>query len=323
MGETSIEWCDYTFNPWIGCTKVSAGCANCYAEKDTYSRVSKSRGLPLWGPTAERRRTSKANWRKPLTWNRNAAEMRKTLSDMALPERYRRPRVFCASLADAFEDHLLLAEWRADLWKLIEACPELDWLLLTKRPENVLRMVPVHWLSREYGIADGGARRVEARPIGWPDNVFVGTSVEDQRAADERLPHLLRVPAPVRFLSMEPLLGPVDVRRIEMAPGLYGDALKTRDDELGIRPIDWVIVGGESGHGARPMHPSWAKSIRDQCIAAGVPFFFKQWGEWRPSFGMKDGTVIVDDNNMRRIGKKVAGRLLDGRTWDEIPEVRR
>lgn len=367
MGDTSIEWTDYTFNPWIGCQKVSSGCANCYAEKDTYSRVSKSRGLPLWGPKAERHRTSEANWRKPLAWNRAAKEDREAYeyhcADVTHGP-YVRPKVFCASLADVFEDHPSLAEWRSDLWRLIETCTELDWLLLTKRPENVLGMVPKPWIEgRIWGYP------VPFHfPAKWPGHVFVGTSVEDQKAADECIPHLLKVPAPVRFLSMEPLLGPVNLDPPTCPTcgghdaGTAGDGTpccREHGDEMAFgawldpcadakqRGINWVIVGGESGHGARPMHPDWVRSIRDQCVDAGVPFFFKQWGEWLPMDHQPRSkafpSVVADDypgfpkggypesrvhrwaglGDSYRIGKRFAGRMLDGRTWDEMPEVRR
>jgi protein gp37 len=247
MGENSkIEWTDHTFNPWEGCTKVSEGCKHCYAEA-----LTKRFGRTQWGPTAQRRRTSDSNWRKPLAWNRKAQQE-------GAPR-----RVFCASLADIFEDNPQVYDWRYDVYSLTEATPWLNWLLLTKRPENVIDMVPPVWAFRQ-----------------WPHNVWIGTSVENQAAADKRLPILTCIPAPVRFLSCEPLLGPVD-----LSPWL--------------RRISWVIAGGESGTQARPMGPDWARSLRDQCQAAGVPFLFKQWGGRN---------------------KKAAGRELDGRTWDEIPQ---
>ena len=257
MGETTgISWCDHTFNPYIGCTKVSPGCQHCYAE----TLMDKRWGKVQWGPLGERKRTSEANWRQPLQWQRKAA------ADSVNPRR----RVFCSSLADVFEDRRadcggdLLDIWRSDLWQLIAQTPNLDWLLLTKRPQNIVDMTPVSW-------------RTAGR---WPHNVWIGTSVENQEYADKRIPALLKVGVNQNFLSIEPLLGPVDLSQ-------WIDALQ------------WVIVGGESGHSARPMQAEWVRSLRDQCVAAGVPFFFKQIGGVNP---------------------KANGHMLDGVEWHEFPE---
>lgn len=319
MAENSkIEWTDATFNPWIGCTKVSPACDFCYAEVSTPARTLRASGQETWGANAPRKRTSDANWREPLKWNRKAAA------------EGRRMRVFCASLADVF-DNQVPDEWRADLFVLIRATPNLDWLLLTKRPQNIAKMLPPDW----------GA--------GYP-NVWLGTTVENQTEADRRIPHLLNVPARVRFLSCEPLLGPVDLwirpRGAGLAQGIdaltgIGSPSLTGAGRLGFGPsgerarIDWVIVGGESGPGARPMHSDWARSLRDQCAAAGVPFFFKQWGEWAPNeefthFPRSDAAVhewlvpgsdLIEGHSWR-YGKKRAGRLLDGIEHNGIPEVR-
>jgi protein gp37 len=179
MGEnTAISWCHSTWNPWIGCTRVSPGCQHCYAEAFA-RRYNKAE----WGPTAQRVRTSAANWRKPIIWNRKAQD-----------EGIRR-RVFCASLADVFEDNDQLLEWRGELFRLIEQTSSLDWLLLTKRPEHVNDMVPAYWRTGRH----------------WPANLWIGTTVENQAAADKRIPALINIPAPVRFLSCEPLLGAVDL----------------------------------------------------------------------------------------------------------------
>ncbi|WP_199789735.1 DUF5131 family protein [Sorangium cellulosum] len=272
MSENSaIEWTDHTFNPWWGCTKISPACAHCYAE--TWSKRLR---LPIWGQHADRRFFGEAHWDGPLAWNEKAAR-----------EGQRR-RVFCASMADVFEDRADLDPWRARQWKLIGATPWLDWLLLTKRPENVGAMVP--WGSN------------------WPANVWLGTTVENADWAAKRIPALLQHSAVIRFLSCEPLLGPID-----LSPWM-GE-------------IDWVIVGGESGHGARPMRPVWARSLRDQCATAGVPFFFKQWGDIRPatSSDPKARRIVLPDVEgdaevvMERVGKKNAGRELDGRTWNDVP----
>lgn len=268
MGETTeISWCHSTFNPWIGCTKISDGCKSCYASVDTYARVSASRGLPLWGPGSTRHRTSAANWKKPFSWNKKAMRAREEWANLygvpgvdpaSAPSRPERPRVFCASLCDVFEDVAKRADgprldgWRAELWPTVEKCDELDWMFLTKRPQNVMRMVPEKWRAE------------------WPRHAWIGTSVENQDAANERVPELLKVPARIRFLSMEPLLGPVDLM------AAWGDAIRA---PLAVaQTIDLVIVGGESGPRARPFDLAWARSLRDQCNAAGVSFFMKQMG---------------------------------------------
>jgi protein gp37 len=288
--ESNIEWTHHTFNPWMGCQKVSPGCKHCYAER--YTRRMAAERRPEWGPHP-RIRTAESTWRAPLTWNRDAERAGQ------------RQRVFCASLADVF-DPRAPAAWGTDLWALIAATPALDWLLLTKRIENVADMVPAHWLSD------------------WPAHVWLGISVCTQSEADRDIPRLLRLPAPVRFLSCEPLLGPVD-----LAYSGFNGA-----DSFGALPgIHWVIAGGESGPQARPSHPDWFRVLRDQCARAHVPFLFKQWGEWAPDGGLdaatlascfvgRDGAVSTtrtDGAWMFRRGKAAAGRLLDGRTWDEVP----
>ena len=328
MGKNShIEWCDHSWNPWIGCTKVSAGCANCYAEtmdKNRFSRTlgggTKEEPISHWGKGAPRYRTKEANWREPLAWNREAKKGGV------------RSRVFCASAADVF-DAEVPDEWRVDLFELVRLTPHLDWLLLTKRPENVGR-----------GIIDSAqlALRGDKMDVyGWlckwhhghaPDNVWLGTSVEDQKAADERIPVLLQIPAKVRFLSCEPLLG-------TLALFQYWRDLPTRENPSGafdqsdcwetwLDGLDWIIGGGESGQNARPCDPEWAQSLRDQCLEAANPpaFFWKQWGEHFPldQWEHSPDLIVSDpDAQFAHVGKKRAGRLLDGETWDEIPDVTR
>jgi protein gp37 len=275
MGKNSkIEWTDHTFNPWWGCTKVSEACKNCYAEA-----WSKRVGQKVWGPKADRRFFGEKHWLEPIKWNADAR------TD------HRRRRVFCASMADVFEDRRELDPWRHKLWDLIEITPHLDWLLLTKRPELVTKSV--RW------------------EVNWPTNVWLGTTIEDQESAVSRLPHLSRVPAAVRFISAEPLLGPLDIR----------SWLETT--------IDWVITGGESGPKARPSSPSWFRELLNQCVAADVPFHFKQWGDWGPGHKLdhqnRDAASArkVDDGTvMLRVGKKAAGRMLDGEMWDGMPHAR-
>ncbi|KVL18692.1 phage Gp37/Gp68 family protein [Burkholderia cepacia] len=332
MAENStIEWTDHTFSPWIGCTKVSPGCDHCYAEQLMDKRMHKV----VWGQLGERVRTSAATWRQPLRWNARHAEF--------FAAHGRRQRVFCASLADVF-DNAVDPAWRADLFRLITDTPNLDWLLLTKRIGNVAGMV-VETADRLFEDAK--------RPTRLPENVWLGATIVNQAEADRDIPKLLAVPARVRFLSMEPLLGPADIsRHLDYCEKLDKHGISRRaggqhikcDEHCG---ISWVIVGGESGRGARPMHPEWVRSLRDQCAASGVPFLFKQWGEWAPGencggpptrtehvadwFGdawsfytlapsAHDGLTIDDEPTMYRIGKKTAGRHLDGCTHDEFPK---
>lgn len=269
MGRYSgIEWTHHTFNPWWGCTKVSPACAHCYAES-----WSKRVGLALWGEESPRRFFADAHWKQPLLWDKAAA------SDGD------RHRVFAASMADVFEDRVDLVAPRERLWELIAGTPNLDWLLLTKRPELVAGLVP--WVQ-------------------WPHNVWLGVTAENQRLLDQRLTHLGRLPAVVRFLSCEPLLGSLDVTRHA-------------------RSIDWVITGGETGGRSRPTHPKWFGSLRDQCLAEGIPFHFKQWGDWHPDLEGSTSKVVTWKGapaRLQRVGKRVAGRLLEGRTWDGLPQPR-
>ncbi len=312
MENSKISWTDHTFNPWSGCTKVSAGCQHCYAEQ----LMDKRFGEVQWGPAGTRKRTSSANWKKPLQWSKqmwSECSFCGTRGDYlscprcdSLDMRPARQRVFCASLADVFEDRPELVEWRRDLFDMVLATPHLDWLILTKRPENIVQMASLHNFSQ-----------------GLPNNIWLGTSVENQETANERIPHLLKVPAAVRFLSMEPLLGPVHL-------GEMYDHTTVNPGSVVLpfyHGIGWVIVGGESGPNARPMHPEWVRSIRDQCVAAGVPFHFKQWGEWvsgdYPAHGTHWQYAKKDKFAMKRVGKKSAGRLLDGREWNEYPKVQR
>lgn len=358
---TKIEWCHHTFNCWRGCTKVSEACRHCYAETLS-GRNPKTLGV--WGPNGTRVVASEAMWREPLKWNKAAVACpdcgndKRTCGHWPTNIPIDRPRVFCASLADVFEDWsgpmvdskgevldsdrsrkmtataaglydpLGMNDVRHRLFTLIDATPNLDWLLLTKRPENVLRFAFDAWCKKVPGHVS--QNEGDGRTWSFPPNVWIGTTVENQAAADERIPHLLRVPAAVRFLSCEPLLGPVD-----LSEWMYTIRVEHNGDgdtqEVPCKPdIHWVIAGGESGPGARPMHPDWARSLRDQCVAAGVAFHFKQWGDWGDGyagmprteahkFGQKawDGVEPI----LYQIGKKKAGRLLDGRTWDELPRV--
>lgn len=332
---TKIEWTDHTFNPWEGCQKVGPGCDNCYAETRN-ARFAGGQAVN-WGPGAPRRRTTTSNWNKPLKWNKQAElasrawedfKARHLLSDQELEAKGfikpRRPRVFCASLADVF-DNAVDPQWRADLFGLIMKTPRLDWLLLTKRIGNVKTM-----LSELAHESDPDLSLLDMMPL---PNVWIGTTICNQREANRDIDKLLAIPAHRHFLSMEPLLSSVNlvpwIGTDDCSPPLWLETPRAKGAE-----IDWVIVGGESGPGARPMHPDWARNIRDQCTEAGTAFLFKQWGEWSPA--KREGNTLeikgvapftdkpewhtfADGQEMARIGKKAAGRLLDCRTWDEFP----
>ncbi|MGA0610526.1 phage Gp37/Gp68 family protein [Caldimonas sp. KR1-144] len=312
MGDmTGISWCDSTFNPWIGCTRISPACDDCYAARSTPARTL---GL-VWGPHEARRRTAAETWKHPERWDRQHAQF--------LAVNGRRRRVFCASLADVF-DNQVPAAWREDLFELIRTTPNLDWLLLTKRIGNARSLLPSDW---------GGGY----------DNVWLGATVVNQGEADRDVPKLLALPASVRFLSIEPMLGPIDLQKSCTLRCPNGDCYTHHstghrvvvDSENGgtlvecicsrLNGLSWVIAGGESGPKARPAHPDWFRSLRDQCAAAGVPFHFKQWGEWLPGSQAREvgnqmafvgscnrGWQWDEGTHSWRIGKKGAGRLLDG-----------
>lgn len=317
---THIEWTDATWNPITGCTRVSEGCRNCYAE----IMAARFSGPGQWGEGLARivrDQNGKAidhRWTGKLRFNNRALD---------LPLRWRKPRrIFVNSTSDLFHEEVP-DEWIDKVFAVMARAPQHTFQVLTKRPERMQAYLSafkpyLHPTSRvligdhsftkteaagpprpDY-VTRGGVRP-EDRPKGsplffpkrWPlPNVWLGTSVEDQAAADERIPHLLATPAAVRFVSAEPLLGPVDMDAI-LAPdmgiyaltGIRSDGSGPSGFSQGPR-LDWVIVGGESGPGARPMHPDWARSLRDQCQAAGVAYFFKQWGEWLP-FGQSGFTA--------------------------------
>lgn len=419
MGENSnIEWTDHTFNPWRGCVEVHAGCDHCYAREMSKRNPAT---LGVWGNegagTGIRVVAGESYWRGPLKWNRDAAA------------EGIRQRVFCASLADVFEDwqgpmhnscdeelcfcrgcgafvtyvsghhcdsplsgrapsRLSMDDVRRRLFALIDATPRLDWILVTKRPENVRRMWPQNSpaMTADLWGKRGGVDAGNYRP-----NVWLLTSVSDQESADKQIPSLLacRDLATVLGISAEPLLGPIDLgswlkrsQNIHLSLSVSG-ALRNKsfdgftdgagrplgraavetelksaaakgidrlpmgecdafDPQTGCRghrnpSLDWVIVGGESGGHARPMHPAWVRFLRDQCTGSGVSFFFKQWGEFLPEapadakwrdvridrsgrdVTMSPGLWDEADAVMYRVGKKNAGRVLDGRYWSQFP----
>lgn len=308
MSENSaIEWTDNTFNPWEGCTKVSPGCAHCYAE----TRNARWNGgtAPNWGKGKPRRRTSDSNWKQPLKWNRDvllaknqpcgcivctcedeiqcqgcgASHCGKHPVGKIPSPKFIRPRVFCASLADWLDDEVPI-KWQNDLLRLIESTPNLDWLMLSKRPENWDGVI----INAIHADIDMARQWADGRP---PHNVWIGTTAEDQQRADERIPLLLQIPAKVRFVSCEPLLEPVDlVRAHRTEEKLPNWPEPTR--------VDWVITGGESGSKCRHFSADWARSLRDQCAAAGVAFFMKQMGGTKKPF-----EPIPDDLMIREFPK--------------------
>jgi protein gp37 len=272
--KTKIQWCDHTFNPWIGCAKVSPGCENCYAEVSTPSRAM---GIK-WGKGQPRQRTSASNWREPIKWNRHAwicdaCGMFHTANADCEGVRGHRPRVFCASLADWLDDEVPI-EWLTDLLKLIHDTPNLDWLLLTKRPQNWRTRIEKAMHQMELTSGDWLHGWLNDEP---PATVWIGTTTEDQQRADERIPELLKIPARVRFLSVEPMLGPVDLDLVEDGRESEHEKSWAKPTERGCG-IDWVIVGGESGSKSRPCNVDWIRSVVRQCQAAGVPCFVKQLG---------------------------------------------
>lgn len=304
MAENSlISWTDHTFNPWIGCARVSPACDGCYAAHlmggGRYSRAE-------WGGPGKgvgtRARTAPSNWAKVRKWNKLASdEPGKTF-------------VFCASLADVF-DNAVPPEWRRDLFDLIRDTPNLTWLLLTKRPQNIVKLFCQTLHELDGSFVDDGAVPVSDY---WPRNAAIGCTVVTQEEVDRDVPKLLMAKSDLRpafaFLSMEPLLGRVNLRAVACdlgKPARYG-----RLDALGDEGIDWVIAGGETdqgAHKARAAHPDWFRSLRDQCGAAGVPFHFKQWGEWQP---LSDDP---GDTAMTRRGKYADQCTLDGVKHDARP----
>jgi protein gp37 len=303
MGDkTKIEWTDATWNPVTGCTKVSQGCKNCYAER-VFNRAYWNKPVLFAG-------SEKGG---PIYRPREFADVQCHPERLEQPLHWKKPRrIFVNSMSDLFHESVP-DQFISGVFQNMECATQHVFQILTKRSERMQRYMTWRFQERNEG-------RFAYSP---PKHIHLGVSCEDQPTADERIRWLLQTLTAVRFVSLEPLLGPINTK-----PWITG--------------IDWVIVGGESGPGARPMHPDWARSIRDQCVAAGVPFFFKQWGEWAPT-EMKAGgdlggdmrrglTTIVHapgnpegyfrrgDEMMSRVGKKAAGALLDGREWREFPK---
>ncbi|MDI3548160.1 MAG: hypothetical protein PWR10_1812 [Halanaerobiales bacterium] len=282
MSQTKIEWTDYSWNVVTGCTPVSEGCENCYAKRMA-TRLRGRCGYPEDEPFRVTMRPDRLS--EPLSWKKPR-------------------RVFVCSMGDLFHDDVE-GGFLCRVFDTIMAAEQHTFLVLTKRPKRMIDFF----------------KQCIHRTL---SNLWVGVTVENQSAADERIPILLQIPAVVRFVSCEPLLGPVDVYKyldVYDPPTLTNPDGYNPDKQL----IDWVICGGETGPRARPMHPDWVRSLRDQCQAAGVPFFFKSWGEWHESDLQPNPrgwrTYLWSDGKlMYRMGRKKAGRLLDGQEWNEYPK---
>jgi protein gp37 len=334
MSKTSIEWTERTWNPVRGCTRISPGCVNCYAERQS-ARGLPGHKSPTTGEPFAIMTSSGPRWTGKVGLIPHMLE---------IPLKRRNPTIwFVNSMSDLFHEDL--ADEEIDqVFAVMVRCPRHTFQVLTKRADRMLHVMTKVIRTQKF----------------WPmPNVWLGVSVEDQQRANERIPLLLQTPAAVRFLSVEPLLGPVDLMNLCAPNPKYQKLLQQLNALTGwrvspdavsipkeLRGVDWVIVGGESGPGARPMHPDWALSIRDQCSAAGVPFFFKQWGEYAPvtvddrhgaivPIERREAWVLPDGRTttreaiedfawpMQRVGKKAAGSLLDGREWKQMPEVQR
>jgi protein gp37 len=312
MAKTKIQWATDVWNPSVGCTKVSSGCARCYAE--TMAKRLKAMGRPEYQDTIGE------NGR----WNGTIQLIKERLDD---PLRWKKPRrVFVNSMSDLFHDNVPYA-FIDSVFGVMAAAHWHTFMLLTKRPERMWSYLSGVAVDKQLDPTSTNQRW--QRSDHWRNiyavlpNVWLGVSVEDQATADERIPLLLQTPAAVRFVSYEPALGPVNFSEWILPDETHSShGILTGDSQL-----DWIIMVGESGPGARPMHPDWARSVRDQCQAAGVPFFFKQWGEWTTVYpkGMRSLAGIqeayADGEHFYRIGKGSAGRMLDGREWNEFPEA--
>jgi protein gp37 len=343
--KSNIEWTDASWNPIAGCSVLSPGCTNCYAMREAGGRLHST------GKFKDLTQPSKAG---PV-WT---GEVRLWEPALDQPLRWQRPRrIFVNSMSDLFHE-AVPDEWIDQIFAIMALCPQHTFQVLTKRAERMREYlsptraakVQPHFdqlkipalkraldrLMRKYsatpkdvlGVIDDMPKREDPGPFlsqrgVWPlGNLWLIVSVENQPRADERIPHLLATPAAVRGISAEPLLG-----RVDLSYWLGPNRLLDRP------ALDWVVAGGESGRGARPMHPDWARSLRDQCLAAGVSYFFKQWGEWAPApedMNYAEGAALAcrhdhefeqssSGHTLIRVGKRAAGRELDGRTWDEYP----
>lgn len=376
-GDTAIEWADATWNPIVGCQIVSPGCKHCYAMGQAARIERMAAGAGRETHYAGTTQPSKAG---PVWTGKVALAGEQALT---APLRWTKPRrIFVNSMGDLFADGVE-ASWLEAVWSVMAASPHHTFIVLTKRAERMRavlsdddlpRRVARAWCSVGRNLPDNhvdwktrcwNARGQDSTPRAWPlPNVWLGVTAEDQPRAEERIPELLQTPAAKRIVSVEPMIGPVDLTTLDQSGGFTSyDALRSYSDEQareehgetdarGYSALDWVIVGGESGRGPgiRPMHPSWARQVRDDCAAAGVPFFFKQWGEWAPgisapsetpgayAFGdykheevtrpltivgaaPRQFTMFGARTRMTRVGKRAAGHVLDGVVHHAWPEA--
>ncbi len=344
-GKTKIEWTEYSWNPIRGCSRVTDGCRHCYAEDQAARiiRMDRGRGVP------EGQGSYDGLLAKGGQWNGQIKFVPELLDQ---PIRWTKPRfIFVNSMSDLFHENVP-EDVIQRIFAVMAAAPQHTFQVLTKRAErmrDVLQNKDARWIVEgQIKLTQEGVLKPGAYRVTWPlPNVWLGVSVENQIAANERVPKLLETPAAVRWLSMEPLLGPVDLEKIQESSGdvssaLYGYHTAGSCERVG--GIDWVVVGGESGPKARPMHRQWVRDLRDQCTSAGVPYLFKQWGEWTPGENVERQTGVVetahlfngewqlgtqdlasngghveDEPDLYRIGKQAAGRLLDGVIHDGYP----
>lgn len=328
MTKTKIEWADAVWNPVTGCTKISEGCDNCYAEK-MVDRLQKIPATQNKYQNGFKVTCHKNELAKPLSWKK-------------------RRKIFVCSMGDLFHDDVPF-KFIAQIYGIMSMCPQHTFMLLTKRPDRALKFY--QWCEEkeqelykcpadqniylEYLPGEIVGPYTEKYGDNFPDeiplnNIWLGVTAENQARADERIPILLQIPAAVRFVSVEPMLGPLTIR--SWCPVCRAFLIDSMSPTCGTCHsstfhVDWVICGGESGPNARPMHPDWVKSLRNQCKAANVPFFFKQWGEWKPisvgenvpQFAFVKGPG--HDGAVWRVGKKAAGRELDGKEYLQFPEA--
>ncbi len=294
---TKIEWCEETWNPIIGCSHVSPGCDNCYAERMA-GRLANMQSLTNYGQVVKWKESEKYSDYPIGTWNGRTHLVESALEK---PFHWKKPRtIFVCSMGDLFHESVPF-EWIQEVWDVMASNPQHTFLVLTKRPERILPFFRyMGSRCKDAGFDSVPSQSDDMLNYLYPiDNVWLGVTAENQQQADKRIPILLQIPAAKRFVSVEPMLGPVDLDTITIP----------------IERLDWVIVGGETGTGARPMHPDWVRSIRDQCVSAGVPFFFKQWGEYL----LFEEFDIAMDGMFCKVGKKKAGHLLEGKIYNQKP----